>query len=115
MIDYENVSPETLKEWEKEYRNKCLREMRQYLKLFPDVTPEEKNDLSKWVRSGHSPYENSDYIATESGRPMDFIIARRFLVEMCQEHSKNPESYCGSPDPMELVSGDSDSMSDTPF
>ena len=46
MIDYENPNPETLKEWEKEYRNKCRREMRQYLKDFPDATLEEKRDLS---------------------------------------------------------------------
>lgn len=37
MIDYENPSPETLKEWEKEYRNKCRREMRQ---SFPTVSLE---------------------------------------------------------------------------
>ena len=67
MIDYENPSPDTLKEWEKEYRNKCRREMRQYLKNFPDATAEEKRDLGIWVRSGRSPYENGDYIATESG------------------------------------------------
>ncbi len=115
MIEYENVSPETLKEWEKEYRNRCRREMRQYLKAFPDATPEEKHDLSRWVRSGHSPYDNGDYIATDSGGPMDFISARRFLEEEYREYSKDPEAYRGSPEPAESVSDDSDSNDDLPF
>ena len=115
MIDYENPSSETLKEWEKEYRNKCRREMRQYLKDFPDVTPEEKCDLSSWVRSGHSPYENGDYIATDSGGPMDFINARRFLEEEYREYMKDPEAYRGSPEPTKLASDDSDSNVDLPF
>ncbi len=115
MIDYENVSPETLKEWEKEYRNKCQREMRQYLKYFPDATPEEKRDLQRWVRSGHSPYDNGDYIATDSGGPMDFINARRFLEYEYQEYLKDPEAYRGSPDPAEFISGNSESDDDLPF
>ena len=115
MIDYENPSPETLEDWEKEYRNKCRREMRQYLKDFPDATPEEKRDLSRWVRSGHSPYDNGDYIATDSGRPMDFINARRFLEEEYREYLKDPEAYRGSPEPMESVSDNPDSNRDLPF
>jgi len=115
VTDYENPSPETLKEWEKEYRNKCRRETRQYLKGFPDVTPEEMRDLSSWVRSGHSPYENGDYISTESGGPMDFINARRFLADEYQRYLKNPEAYFGSPEPTESVSDDLDTSSDLPF
>ena len=115
MIDYENPSPETLKEWEKEYRNKCRREMRQYLKDFPDATPEEKRDLSSWVQSGHSPYENGDFIATESGGPMDFINARRFLEAEYQDYLKDPEGYRGSPDPSEQVPESPDSNCDLPF
>lgn len=115
MIDYENPNPETLKEWEKEYRNKCRREMRQYLKDFPDATPEEKRDLSSWVRSGHSPYENGDFIATESGSPMDFINARRFLEEEYREYLKDPEAYRGSLDPSEQVPESRDSSRDLPF
>ena len=115
MIDYEIPSPETLKEWEKEYRNKCRREMRQYLKDFPDATPEEKRDLSSWVRSGHSPYENGDYIATESGGPMDFINARRFLETEYQEYLKDPDAYRGSPDTGKQMSDIPDSNSDLPF
>jgi len=115
VIDYENPSPETLKEWEKDYRNKCRREMRQYLKDFPDATPEERQELRNWVKSGHSPYENGDFIATESGGPMDFINARRFLEEEYREYLKDPEAYHGSPDPSEQVPENPDSNHDLPF
>lgn len=115
MIDYEHPSPETLKEWKREYRNECRREMTQYLKRFPDVTSEEKRDLSSWVRSGHSPYDNGWYIADDSGLPMDFINARRFHEEFCQEFLKDPEKFRNT-------SGDgsnsvpcADSDSDLPF
>ena len=114
MIDYENPNPETLKEWEKEYRNICRREMRQYLKDFPDATLEEKRDLSIWVRSGHSPNENGDYIATDSGGPMDFINARRFLEAEHQEYLKDQEGYRGSSDPSEQIPENPDSNCDLP-
>ena len=44
-FDYNNVDPETLKEWEEEFRRENLRDMRSYLKRFPDATPEEKKAL----------------------------------------------------------------------
>ena len=91
MMDDENVSPKMLKEWEKEYRKNCRAEMRQYLSRFPDATQEEIRDLREWVRSGHSPYDNGDYISTESGVPMDFINARRFLEDMREEFLQNSE------------------------
>ena len=94
-FNYENVDPETLKEWEREYRNKCRREMTQYLKTFLDATPEEKRHLSSWVRSGHSPYENGWYIANDSGGPMDFISAMRFLDDEYQAYLENPDGYYG--------------------
>ena len=119
MIDYENVSPETLKEWEREYRNKCRREMTRYLKDFPDATPGEIRDLRRWVRSGHSPYENGDFISTESGGPMDFISAMRFLEEEYLEYLKDPESIRGRPDPdVATISGpsyDPDTGEELPF
>lgn len=80
-MDYENIRQETLKAWEKEHRMNCRAEMRQYLMHFPDATQEEIRELREWIKSGHSPYENGDYIATETGRPMDFINARRFQEE----------------------------------
>ena len=115
MIDYVNPSPAALKKWEKEYRNKCWREIRQYLKNFPDATQEEKRDLSRWVRSGHSPYENGAYVATDSGGPMDFINAQRFLEEVHQKYLKNPEAYRGSYELTESASDDSDLNDDLPF
>ena len=97
MMDYENVSPEMLKEWEKEYRKKCRAEMRQYLLRFPDATQEEIQDLREWVRSGHSPYDNGDFISTESGGPMDFINARRFQEEY-REHVNDLSNISENPD-----------------
>ena len=44
------------------------------------MNAKERNDLRKWVQSGHSPYDNGWHIATEAGEPMDFINALR-LVE----------------------------------
>ena len=76
MIDYENVDPEILKEWDREYRNKCRREMTQYLKDFPDATPEEKRELSSWVRSGHSPYVNGDNIVNVQ----DLVVLKKYLA-----------------------------------
>ena len=115
---YDNVDPETLKEWEAEIRRKNWRDMRSYLKQFPDVTPEEKNTLCGWVRSGHSPYENGWYIATDSGGPMDFINASRFLEDEYQEYLKDPESYRGHPDEPTIQSDSSpgsDGNDDLPF
>ena len=106
VIDYENVSPETLKEWEKELRRKNQRDVRNYLKRFPDATPEEKEALRSWVQAGNSPYENDAYVSTESGGPMDFISAQRFLEEEYQEYLKNPEAYREKPDPDMSLSGE---------
>ncbi len=99
MRDYENVDPETLKAWKKEYRKKCRAEMRQYLRCFPDATQEEIQDLREWVKSGNSPYDNGDYIATESGESMDFINARRFFEELCQNYMVAPNSVSENVDP----------------
>ncbi len=115
MINYEDVSPDTLKGWEKEYRNKCRRDMTRYLKDFPDVTPEEKRALSSWVHSGHSPYENGDYIATDYGGSMDFINARRFLEDEYQKYLKDPEGYRHAPDDGVHILLDTDPNNTLPF
>ena len=94
-FDYDNVDPETLKEWKAEFHRENQRDMRKYLKQFSNVTPEEKKALRSWVRNGHSPYENGWYIATESGWPMDFINASRFLDDEYQEYLKDPEGFLG--------------------
>ena len=114
-FDYENVDPVTLKEWKREYRKKCWLEMRAYLKNFPNVTSEERQDLREWVKSGHSPYDNGDYVATESGGPMDFIRARRFLEDEYREYLKDPEGYRGKPDNCENISFNQNPGGDLPF
>ena len=91
--DYENVDPKTLKEWKAELLREFKREMRSYLKRFPDATSEEKQALRRWVNSGHSPYENGDYIVNDDGGPMDFISALRFWEAEYQEYLKDPEAY----------------------
>ena len=103
-FDYENVDPETLKEWKTELLKEFKREMRSYLKQFPDATPEEKRDLRRWVNAGHSPYENGDFIVNDDGGPMDFINAQRFLEVEYQEYSKDPDAYRGRQDSEEYVS-----------
>lgn len=97
-FDYENVDPETLKEWKTELLKEFKREMRSYLKQFPDATPEEKRDLRRWVNAGHSPYENGDFIVNDDGGPMDFINAQRFLEVEYQEYLKDPDAYRGGQD-----------------
>ena len=101
-FDYENVDPETLREWKAELLREFKREMRSYLKRFPDATQEEKRDLRRWVNSGHSPYEG-DYIVNDDGGPMDFISAQRFLEAEYQEYLRDPVVYRGTPDGKESV------------
>lgn len=97
-FDYNYVDPETLKKWKAEFRRENWRDMRSYLRHFPDATPEEKNALRNWVRGGHSPYENGDYIANDSGGPLDFINALRFREEQYQTYLNDPEAFWGHPD-----------------
>lgn len=103
-FDYENVDPETLKEWTEELLKEFKREMQTYLKQFPDATPEEKRDLRRWVNAGHSPYDNGDFIVNDDGGPMDFINAQRFLEVEYQEYLKDPDSYRGRQDSEEYIS-----------
>lgn len=111
-FDYENVDPETLREWKAELLQEFKREMRSYLKRFPDATSEEKRDLRRWVNSGHSPYENGDYIVNDDGGPMDFISAQRY-----QEYLKDPDAYRGTHDSEERssVKYDSETGDELPF
>ena len=59
--------------------------LKQYLKEIPDITKAELRDLKDWVKSGHSPYENGDYICLEGGGPVDFVSALRFQEELVPE------------------------------
>ena len=116
-FDYDDVDPETLKAWESEYRRKTWRDMRNYLKRFPDATPEEKKALRSWVRKGRSPYDNGWYIANESGEPMDFINSLRFLEDEYKEFMKDSEGYQGRPNerPDNTNSSSGSSTDDLPF
>ena len=97
----DNVDPEILKIWKEEFHKKDLRDMRHYLKQFPDATPEEKKALRRWVNSGHSPYENGDYIVNDDGGPMDFINALRFWEVQYQAYLNDPDAYQKPPDDSE--------------
>lgn len=44
------------------------------------MSTEERNELRKWVQSGHSPYDNSWCIANETGNPTDFVTALHFVA-----------------------------------
>lgn len=67
-----NISPE-IQELLKEQLNK-------YEEVAP-MTKSERKKLHQWVASGHSPYDNGDYLYFENGCPMDFISALRFWNE----------------------------------
>ena len=114
---YVNVDPETLKEWKAELLKEFKREMRSYLKQFPDATPEEKRGLRRWVNAGHSPYENGDFIVNDDGGPMDFINAQRFLEVEYQEYLKDPDAYRGGQDSEEYISPkyDTETGDELPF
>lgn len=53
------------------------------------LTEDELHNLEEWVSTGHSPYENPDFIYDDYCRLMDFISARRFLYEEYLEHIKH--------------------------
>ncbi len=94
------VDPEILKEWRTEFRRENRRELRDYLKRFPDAAPEEKDALRNWVRAGNSPYDNGDFIAEESGCPMDFINALRLMKDMYREYLSDPDGFQRRMDPI---------------
>ena len=73
----ENVSKEAL-----EYLEELLK---QYLKEIPDITKEELKALKDWVKSGHSPYENGNYVYNDDCGPTDFVTAIRFMEELTPE------------------------------
>ena len=69
------------------------REMRKYLKQFPDATAEEIAALRQWVKDGNSPDENGDGVYDDSCHTMDFINTLRFWDGMYQEWLEDPESF----------------------
>lgn len=68
----------------------CLKELlKQYLKEIPDITKAELKDLKEWVKAGHSPYENGDYVRNDDGGPTDFVNAARFIEERGREFEQS--------------------------
>lgn len=95
-------------------------QMKQYLKSFPDATPEEIVELRNWVKAGNSPYENGDGVCGENGWPLDFISTMRFWDDMAQQYQEDPvcftERYLSSnADNTTTVFGDPHSPNDLPF
>ena len=87
------------------------REMRKYLKQFPDATAEEIAALRQWVKDGNSPYENGDGVYDDSCHTMDFINALRFWDGMYQEWLEDSESFAER----YLSSGDETNNNPTDF
>lgn len=49
------------------------------------VTDEEYQELCSWVTSGNSVYANPWYMAVEDGGELDFLTARRVMLELLAE------------------------------
>ena len=60
-------------------------DVKQYLKKYPDITPEEKKELLRWIKDGNSPYYNDRDIFDADDRPVDFIDAIRAEREYWEE------------------------------
>lgn len=60
-----------------------------YLRMYPDITAEEKHDLLKWLKSGQSPANNDCNLCDDRGYPLDFIEARRTVVDLMQQHMQH--------------------------
>ena len=95
-----------------ELREILSADFRRYGKEVP-MSAKERSELCKWVQSGHSPYDNGWYIATESGGPMDFINALRLTEsETCYRIAYDTETD----DLMFMVDADaSDAVIELPF
>ena len=49
------------------------------------MTDEEYQELCSWVTSGNSVYANPWYMAGEDGGELDFLTARRVMLELLAE------------------------------
>ena len=71
-----------------------------YLRKYPDVTAAEKRDLLQWLKSGHSQATNDCDLTDDRGCPLDFLDARRTVLDLMQQHMQHldkPEK--APPDP----------------
>ena len=62
----------------KDLRTLLSKGLQRYVKEVR-MTDTEYRELCEWVQAGSSPYDNSWYIATDAGTPMDYISAKRFV------------------------------------
>lgn len=62
----------------KDLRTLLSKGLQRYVKEVR-MTDTEYRELCEWVQAGNSPYDNSWYIATDAGTPMDYISAKRFV------------------------------------
>ena len=62
----------------KDLRTLLSKDLQRYVKEV-QMTDTEYRELCEWVQSGHSPYDNGWYIATDAGTPVDYISAKRFV------------------------------------
>jgi hypothetical protein len=60
-----------------------------YMASIGTLTDEEKQELSEWVASGNSVYDNPHFFSDERGFPLGFIEAFRANIDMCE----NPSDY----------------------
>ena len=53
-------------------------DLQRYIKEV-QMTNAEYRELCEWVQAGNSPYDNGWYMSTDTGAPMDYISAKRFV------------------------------------
>jgi len=63
--------------------------LEEYMASIGSLTDEEKQELSEWVASGNSVYDNPHFFSDERGFPLGFIEAFRANIDMCE----NPSDY----------------------
>ncbi len=78
-------------------------EVKEYLKKYPDITPEEEWDLVEWLKAGNHFNENDCLLFDERGCPLDFIDARRIFADIyAMQDQDPPEPYAPWEDDYDL-------------
>lgn len=62
----------------KELHTLLSKDLQQYVREVK-MTDAEYQELCEWVQAGNSPYDNGWYMSTDTGIPMDYISAKRFI------------------------------------
>ena len=77
----------------KDVRAMLRKELREYEAKIGDMTPEERNELHKWVAAGNQAICNPYYLCGDGGHPLDYITAIRIAEDM----RRNPADYHSEP------------------